>query len=154
VHGLHHLCRILPGRIPGPIQSGHIQNKATHVYFSQAIPLVAYIDESCLYLKEKKCRICEGVCQNDAIDFIRRQKSWTSMGAIILSSGNRALLILKSSRSIGYREFENVVTSMDYERLLSSTGPYEGKVRRASDKKHPQEDRLDSMRRFQTGHPG
>ena len=34
-------------------------NKAVHVYFAQAIPLVTYIDESCLYLKEKKCRICE-----------------------------------------------------------------------------------------------
>jgi heterodisulfide reductase subunit A len=37
-----------------------------------------------------------------------------------------------------YGEFQNVVTSMDYERLLSSTGPYQGEIRRASDHKHPQ----------------
>ncbi len=36
-----------------------------------------------------------------------------------------------------YGEFENVVTSMDYERLLASTGPYQGEILRASDKKHP-----------------
>jgi len=37
----------------------------------------------------------------------------------------------------GYGKFQNVVTSMDYERLLCSTGPYEGEILRASDKKHP-----------------
>jgi heterodisulfide reductase subunit A len=37
----------------------------------------------------------------------------------------------------GYGKFENVVTSMDYERLLCATGPYEGEILRASDKKHP-----------------
>ena len=39
--------------------------------------------------------------------------------------------------NIGYGKFENVVTSMDYERLLCATGPYEGEILRASDKKHP-----------------
>jgi heterodisulfide reductase subunit A len=38
----------------------------------------------------------------------------------------------------GYTKMQNVVTSMDYERLLSSTGPYEGEVLRTSDKQHPQ----------------
>jgi heterodisulfide reductase subunit A len=36
-----------------------------------------------------------------------------------------------------YGEFVNVVTSMDYERLLCATGPYEGEILRASDRKHP-----------------
>jgi heterodisulfide reductase subunit A len=35
------------------------KNKAIHIYFAQAIPLKPYIDESCLYLKEKKCSICK-----------------------------------------------------------------------------------------------
>ncbi len=64
------------------------KNKAVHVYFSQAIPLVSYIDESCIYLKEKKCRICEGVCQNKAIDFQQTpEKMEIKVGAIILSPG-------------------------------------------------------------------
>jgi heterodisulfide reductase subunit A2 len=37
----------------------------------------------------------------------------------------------------GYGKLENVVTSMDFERLLCATGPYEGEILRASDKKHP-----------------
>ena len=113
------------------------QNKAVHVYFSQAIPLTSYIDESCIYLKEKKCRICEGVCQNEAIDLEQKpEKVEVNVGAIILSSGIEPF-DPGVKDEYGYKTMQNVVTSMDYERLLSSTGPYEGEVLRASDKKHP-----------------
>jgi len=112
-------------------------NKAVHIYFSQAIPLISYIDESCLYLKEKKCGICEGVCQNEAIDLNQTtEKVEVNVGAIILSSGIEPF-DPKVKDEYGYGKMQNVVTSMDYERLLSSTGPYEGQVLRASDKKHP-----------------
>jgi len=113
-------------------------NKAVHVFFSQAIPLVSYIDESCLYLKEKKCDICRGVCQADAIDFRQvPKKAEIKVGAIILAPGIEPF-DPKVNPEYGYGKLQNVVTSMDYERLLSSTGPYEGEVLRASDKKPPQ----------------
>ena len=108
-----------------------------HVYFAQAIPLVTYIDESCLYLKEKKCRICEGVCKNNAIDFNQTpEKKEVNVGAIILSSGLEPF-DPKVREEYGYGKMQNVVTSMDYERLLCSTGPYAGEILRASDMKHP-----------------
>ena len=107
------------------------------MYFAQAIPLITYIDESCLYLKEKKCRICEAVCKNDAIDFNQTAKKVDiNVGAIILSSGLEPF-DPKLREDYGYGKFENVVTSMDFERLLSATGPYQGEILRASDKKHP-----------------
>jgi len=122
---------------PDAFNQGISQNKAVHVYFSQAIPLVAYIDESCLYLKEGKCDICRGVCKTGAIDF--RQTAETievNVGAVVLSSGMQPFD--PSIRDeYGYGRMQNVVTSMDYERLLSSTGPYGGEVLRASDKTHP-----------------
>jgi len=112
-------------------------NKAVHIYFAQAIPLVAYIDESCLYLKDKKCRICEGVCKNSAIDFNQAaEKEEINVAAVVLSSGLEPF-DPKVRAEYHYGEFQNVVTSMDYERLLSSTGPYQGEILRASDKKHP-----------------
>jgi heterodisulfide reductase subunit A len=112
-------------------------NKAVHVFFSQAIPLVAYIDDSCLFLSEKKCDICRGVCQAGAIDFNQTtQKVDINVGAIILSSGIKPF-DPKVNEDYGYGTMPNVVTSMDYERLLSSTGPYAGEVLRASDKRHP-----------------
>jgi len=112
-------------------------NKAVHIYFAQAIPLIAYIDESCLYLKEKKCRICEGTCKNNAIDLTQKpRKEEISVGAILLAPGLEPF-DPKVMAEYHYREFQNVVTSMDYERLLCSTGPYQGEILRASDKKHP-----------------
>ncbi len=113
------------------------KNKAVHVYFSQAIPLVAYIDDSCLFLKENKCDICRGVCQADAIDFKQTaEKVDINVGAIILSAGIKPF-DPKVKDEYGYGKMQNVVTSMDYERLLAATGPYGGEILRASDKKHP-----------------
>lgn len=112
-------------------------NKAVHIYFAQAIPLVAYIDESCLYLKENKCRICEAVCKNNAINLKQTaEKKEIQVGAIILSAGLEPF-DPKVKKEYRYGEFANVVTSMDYERLLCSTGPYQGEILRASDQKHP-----------------
>ncbi len=126
-----------PVQYPDPFNQDISENKAVHIYFSQAIPLVAYIDDSCLYLKEKKCLICEGVCQNDAIDLRQtEEKLEVNVGAIILSLGMEPY-DPKTRDDYGYEKFENVVTSMDYERLLSSTGPYAGEVLRTSDRKHP-----------------
>jgi heterodisulfide reductase subunit A len=99
--------------------------------------LVTYIDESCLYLKEKKCRICESVCKNKAINFNQRpEKVEVNVGAIILSPGLEPF-DPKVREEYRYGQFANVVTSMDYERLLSATGAYQGEILRASDMKHP-----------------
>ncbi len=126
-----------PVEYPDEFNQGISDNKAVHVFFSQAIPLVSYIDDSCIRLKEGKCDICSGVCQAGAIDFRQTpKKTEINVGAIILSSG-----ITPFDPSVkdeyGYGTMKNVVTSMDYERLLSSTGPYEGEVKRTSDKAHP-----------------
>jgi heterodisulfide reductase subunit A len=126
-----------PVKYPDQFNQDISQNKAVHIYFPQAIPLVAYIDESCLYLKEKKCRICEAVCKNKAIDLKQEpEKKEINVGAVILSAGLEPFdpKVLAEYR---YGEFQNVVTSMDFERLLSSTGAYQGEILRASDLKHP-----------------
>jgi len=126
-----------PVKYPDQFNQDISKNKAVHVYFAQAIPLVTYIDESCLYLKEKKCRICEGVCKNDAIDLNQTpEKEEINVAAVILASGLEPF-DPKVRAEYRYGEFQNVVTSMDYERLLSSTGPYQGEILRASDLSHP-----------------
>jgi len=123
--------------VPDPYNQDLSSNKAIHIYFSQAVPLITYIDENCLYLKEKKCRICEAVCKNDAIDFRQKEeKVEIKVGAIVLSPGYE-VFDPKVKGNYGYGRFENVVTSLDFERLLCATGPYEGEILRASDKKHP-----------------
>lgn len=126
-----------PAQYPDQYNQEISKNKAVHIYFAQAIPLISYIDESCLYLKENKCRICEGVCKNNAIDLKQTaEKKEIQVGAIILAPGLEPF-DPKVKKDYHYGDFANVVTSMDYERLLSSTGPYQGEILRASDMKHP-----------------
>jgi heterodisulfide reductase subunit A2 len=127
-----------PVKYPDQYNQEISKNKAIHIYYSQAIPLISYIDEeSCLYLKGKTCTVCEAVCKNDAIDFNQtEEKVEVKVGAIILSPGFEPF-DPKLREDFGYGKFENVVTSMDYERLLCATGPYEGDVLRASDLSHP-----------------
>ncbi len=126
-----------PVQYPDQYNQDISQNKAVHIYFSQAIPLIAYIDESCLYLKEKKCRICEGVCANGAIDLEQQEeKLEVKVGAVLLSPGYEPF-DPKVKGDYGYGKYENVVTSLDFERLLCATGPHEGEILRASDLKHP-----------------
>ena len=126
-----------PVQVPDPYNQDLSSNKAVHIYFSQAVPLVTYIDESCLYLKEKKCRICEGVCQHDAIDLHQEpEKMEINVGAIVLSPGYETF-DPGLRGDYGYGTIENVVTSMDFERLLCATGPHEGEVLRPSDQQHP-----------------
>ena len=121
-----------------PFNQDLSSNKAIHIYFSQAVPLVTYVDpETCLYLKDKKCAICVGVCKNDAIDLHQEaEKVEVNVGAIVLSPGYE-IFDPKLRGDYGYGKIENVVTSLDFERLLCATGPYEGEIRRPSDKKHP-----------------
>lgn len=127
-----------PVKYPDQFNQGISENKAIHIYFAQAIPLVTYIDESCLYLKEGKCRICEAVCKTHAIDFNQKPETIEiKVGAIILAPGIEAFNP-ELRKEYRYGEFSNVVTALDYERLLCATGPYEGEILRTSDKKHPQ----------------
>jgi len=127
-----------PVEVPDPYNQDLSSNKAVHIYFSQAVPLVTYIDpDTCLYLEEKKCAICEGVCQNEAINLHQTaEEIEIKVGAIILSPGIEPF-DPRERGEYGYGKMENVVTSMDFERLLCATGPYEGEILRASDKKHP-----------------
>jgi len=126
-----------PVKYPDPFNQEISQNKAIHIYFAQAIPLKPYIDESCLYLKDKKCTICQAVCKNNSIDFtMKPEKVEVKVGAIIMAPGF-APYDPRLREEYKYGEFTNVVTSLDYERLLCATGPYEGEIYRASDKKHP-----------------
>jgi len=127
-----------PVQIPDKYNQNLSLNKCTHIYFSQAVPLVSYIDpDTCLYLQDEKCNICVGVCKNNAIDLHQKEKKVEiEVGAIILSPGYE-IFDPKLRGDYGYGKMENVVTSLDFERILCSTGPYEGEIRRPSDRQHP-----------------
>ncbi len=127
-----------PVKIPDPFNQELGESKSVHIYFSQAEPLVTYVDpETCLYLKEEKCQICVGVCKPNAIDLHQKPETIElKVGAILLAPGYDTF-DPKLRTDFGYGVMENVVTSLEFERLLCSTGPFEGEVLRPSDKEHP-----------------
>jgi heterodisulfide reductase subunit A2 len=127
-----------PVKIPDPFNQNLSENKAVHIYFSQAVPLVTYVDpETCLYLKEGKCQICVGACKTNAINLHQKPETMVvEVGAIIMAPGYEPF-DPKLRNDFGYGKMPNVVTSLDFERILCATGPYEGEVLRPSDGKHP-----------------
>ena len=85
-----------------------------------------------------ECLQCVKACKKKAIDHAAEPQVYElAVGALILSPGYEA-----ESGSLrgeyGYGIYENVMTSLEYERLLSSTGPTQGHVLRPSDRKAPQ----------------
>jgi heterodisulfide reductase subunit A len=126
-----------PITVPDPFNQELGDNKAIHIYFSQAVPLVPYIDGRCRYLEDQRCTICESVCKNKAIDLRQKaRKRVVKVGAIVLSPGY-GVFDPRLRGDYGYGRYPNVVTSLDFERLLCATGPHEGEVLRPSDGKHP-----------------
>jgi len=127
-----------PVMVPDRYNQSLSLNKATHIHFSQAVPLIPYIHpEQCLFLQGEQCTICVGACKNKAIDLYQKpERVEVEVGAIVLAPGYEPF-DPGARNDYGYGKMENVVTSLDFERILCSTGPYEGEVRRPSDKKHP-----------------
>jgi heterodisulfide reductase subunit A len=127
-----------PVMVPDQYNQNLSLNKASHIHFSQAVPLIPYIDPNrCLFLQGEKCTICVGACKNKAIDLHQKaERLEIEVGGIILAPGFEPF-DPKLRGDYGYGRMENVVTSLDFERILCATGPYEGEIRRPSDQKHP-----------------
>jgi heterodisulfide reductase subunit A len=112
--------------------------KCIHLSFPQAVPAVSFVDpEQCLFLKRRICQICVPTCKNKAIDFHQREKEHeVRVGSIILAPGYETFSP-GVQRQYGYGRFRNVVTSLEFERMLSASGPNRGELRRPSDGRHP-----------------
>jgi len=114
------------------------QRSAAFIPYPQAIPNKATIDERyCVHKLKGECKICEEVCEADAINFEQEEKKINlNVGAVVLSPGFD-VFDAKIKEDLGYGHYPNVVTSIEFERILSSTGPYLGHVLRPGDQKEP-----------------
>ncbi len=127
-----------PKKVDDPFNQSLIARKAVYVEYAQAVPLKYAIDkETCIFFQKGKCRACEKFCPTGAITFDEKEQGLDlNVGAIILAPGFRAY---DPSRYLtyGYAKYPNVVTSMEFERVLSATGPYHGHLERPSDHQPP-----------------
>ena len=114
------------------------KKKCIHVHFPQAVPAVSMVDPAhCLFLNRKECQICVPTCKNKAIDFHQQPKRFSlKVGSLILSPGYEPFDPMTQSQ-YGYHRFSNVVTGLDFERMISASGPNGGELLRPSDGKIP-----------------
>jgi heterodisulfide reductase subunit A2 len=125
-----------PAKAVDIFNEGLSKRKSAYIPYAQAVPLKYALDpDKCIYFKKGKCKACEKFCPAGAIKFDDKEESIAiQVGSVILSGGFQAF---DPSRFDNYRysDFPNVVTSMEFERILSATGPYAGNVVRLSDRK-------------------
>ena len=119
----------------------NLNNKtAVYIPFAQAVPKIATIDANyCLHMKaltngkDNVCGMCQKVCGAGAINFNAKDEVITEKyGAIVVATGYN-MIDLKPFAEFGYGLSKDVVSSLEYERLMNASGPTGGHLLRPSD---------------------
>jgi len=132
---------------PSEFDYGLANRTAIYMPFPQAVPARPVIDkDACLKFKTGKCGLCAKRCQADAINFEDEDEVVTEeVGAIITATGYQLYDISKDQPNAylsgygeyGYGDYEDVITSLQFERLSSASGPTSGEMKRPSDGAEP-----------------
>jgi heterodisulfide reductase subunit A len=127
-----------PRKVSDEYNLGLNKRKAIYIKYSQTVPLKFVIDpDNCIYFKKGTCKACEKFCPSGAINLDDQEEVLTmQVGAVVLATGftpfNPAVF-----DTYGYGKYPGVVTGLEFERILSASGPFEGHVVRPLDKKEP-----------------
>ncbi len=113
---------------------------AVYIPFAQAIPNVAVIDSTnCIHFRTGKCGLCEKNCSAGAIKFDQQDEYLERQyGAIIVATGFKPI-DARAFDEFAYTQSKDVVTSLEFERIMNAAGPTNGQLVRPSDGKHPHE---------------
>ena len=133
--GCGECVRVCPRKIPDPYNLGLTETKAIRVPFPQAVPQAAFISpEVCRAFQGKPAGPARRSVPAGAINFQQAPEEWVlAAGAVILAPGSRPA----PARDFPGYDHPDVVTSLEFERLLSATGPHGGRLRRPSDQAEP-----------------
>jgi len=124
--------------IPNAHNKGLDTRPAAYIPYPQAVPNKAVIDSStCIHLNYESCGICKEVCEAKAINFDQKPETIrVNVGSIVLAPGYETF-DAGSKKELGYGRFPNVITALEFERVMSASGPYSGRVLRPSDGHEP-----------------
>lgn len=128
-----------PTAIPDSYNNNFSMTKCLHLVNPQAVPAIPFIDPNyCLFLNERMCKICAPVCKYEAVDLYQEEQDITlDVGAVILATGSKCF-DPSLYKTYGYGKFKNVVTSIEFERILNASGPFKGHLLRPSDHGEPE----------------
>ena len=123
-----------PKKVPDEYNADLNKRKAAYIKYGQTVPLKYAIDaENCIYHTKGRCRVCEKVCPTGAVNLdMTAEFVDLNVGAVVLAPGFKPFSP-KGIDYYGYDEIPDVVTSLEYERFLSASGPSMGHLSRPSD---------------------
>ena len=125
-------------KVPNDFNLGLDTRRAIYIPFAQAVPKIATIDaDYCTMLKTGKCGVCSKVCTAGAIDY-KQQDTLVEQeyGAIVVATGFNPIK-LDQFDEFAYSQSPDVVSSLEFERLMNAAGPTGGTLLRPSDGTHP-----------------
>jgi heterodisulfide reductase subunit A len=131
-------AKVCPVARPDEFQAGLSTRKAIHIPFPQAVPCSYILNmDDCLGNNPIACGKCAEVCEKKAINYDDRDEIVTrDVGAIIVAIGLDVYDPTEMDE-YGYARFDNVITSMEFERLICAAGPTQGHFVRPSDMRRP-----------------
>ncbi len=130
--------KVCPIVVPNEFQMGLSMRKAIHLPFPQAVPSSYILDmDNCLGNNPIACGKCYDACDKKCIDYDMQDEIINvSVGAVIIATGMEVYDPTKLD-DYGYTRYENVITSMEFERLICSEGPTQGHFIRPTDHQTP-----------------
>jgi len=110
-------------------EAGLGYRKVCYRPFPQAVPKFPVIDrENCTYFRTGKCRLCETSCPTNAIKFDQEDETLQlTVGNIILATGYD-LFDARRIPQYGFGRYENIFSSLEFERMVNAAGPTSGKI--------------------------
>jgi heterodisulfide reductase subunit A len=128
-----------PVQVPNKFDAGVRMRKAIFLPFANATPSTYTIDkENCLHFKDGTCRLCEEACPTKAIDFAQKPEEVQFQVGSIVNATGFDIYEPYDLENYGFGKFKNVVTALQFERLLDTGTQILGDVKRPSDGKMPQ----------------
>lgn len=128
-----------PSKTINVFDEGLSERTAIYKPFAQAVPSKPTIDAaSCRKLKEGKCGVCAKICPTNAINYEDEDKLVTeTYGALILATGYNLIDWTKLYGEYGSGMYPDIISGLQFERLVNASGPTEGHIQRPSDGKEP-----------------
>jgi heterodisulfide reductase subunit A len=131
-------AKICPVAVPDEYQQGFSSRKAIYMPFPQAVPSSYILNmEDCLGNNPIACGKCADVCEKECINYDDQDELVNlEVGVIIVATGMDVYDPTEYDE-YGYTRYDNVITSMEFERLICAGGPTEGHFIRPGDRKTP-----------------
>ncbi|MDR1712588.1 MAG: CoB--CoM heterodisulfide reductase iron-sulfur subunit A family protein [Coriobacteriales bacterium] len=128
-----------PTKVASEFDQGLGQRKAIYKPFAQAVPSKPTIDAAhCRKLTSDKCGVCEKLCPTKAINFADEDKLTTeTYGAIVVAIGYKLIDWGALYGEYGGGRYSDVISGLQFERLVNASGPTEGHITRPSDGTEP-----------------